>query len=93
MATFLVTSCKCQRSISVLKLIKTLLRSTITQDDVPQLADFAPCLLAQSAIAHVQQILLAGLPIRVCEDDWVPSLHATVVGVRRVIKLVEAQPR
>ena len=38
MATFPVTSCECERLISVLKLIKTSLRSTMTQDRLNGLA-------------------------------------------------------
>ncbi len=43
MGTLPVTSCECERSISMLKLIKTSLRSSMGQDRLNGLANYYHC--------------------------------------------------
>ena len=61
-------------------------RKPISRNDMAKLADFAPCLRAvgPNSYCACETNFSGRTAIRVCEDDWVPSLHATVVGVRRV---------
>jgi hypothetical protein len=65
MATLPVTSCECERSISMLRLVKSPLRSSMGQDRLNGLAmlyyrlvDITPEVVEEFALSHPQRMLL-----------------------------------